>query len=91
MTEAGLAVASAWAVAGFGFGLGYFAALRRTVEFYGAGRASLVPIALTLGRIAAAIVFFSLAARFGALPLLAAFLGFLLARSLALRAAWRTA
>ena len=91
MTEAGLAFASAWAVAGFGFGLGYFAALLQTVEFYRGGRARLLPIALAFGRIAAAIVFFGLAARFGTLPLLTAFLGFLLARWLALRAARRTA
>jgi len=87
MTDAGLALASAWAVAGFGFGLGYFAAVRRTVGFYGAGGRALVPLALTLGRIAGAIVMFGCAARFGALPLLAAFVGFLLARTLALRAA----
>jgi hypothetical protein len=90
MTDAGLAFASAWVVAGFAFGLGYFAALRRTVELYGARVARLVPIALTLGRIAAAILFLGLAVAQGALPLLAAFLGFLLARSLALRAARET-
>jgi hypothetical protein len=79
------------AVAGLVFGLVHFAALRRTVELYSAGRVRLAAAALTLGRITAAIVFFGLAARLGALPLLSAFLGFLLARMLALRAPRRTA
>jgi hypothetical protein len=91
MSDAGLAIAAAWAIAGFGFGLWYFAALRRTVEFYGAGGTRLVPIALTLGRIASAILLFGLAVRFGTPPLLAALLGFLVARSLALRAVRGTA
>ena len=39
------------------------------------------PLALTLGRIAAAVAFLGFAAKFGAAPLLAAFLGFLLARA----------
>jgi hypothetical protein len=91
MSDAGLAFASAWAAAGFGFGCGYFAALRRSVELYRAGGSRLIPIALTLGRIAGAILFFGLAVRFGGLPLLAALLGFLLARMLALRAVRETA
>ena len=80
------ALASAMAVAGLVFGLGYFASLRRTVDLYGSGHARLGPAALTLGRIAGAMIFLILAARLGALPLLTAFLGFLLARGLALRA-----
>jgi len=91
MTAAALAFASLWAVAGFGFGLFYFAALRRTVEGYRGGRSHLLPIALTLGRIAAAVLFFGSSAAHGVVPLLTAFLGFLLARSLALRAARRPA
>jgi len=94
MTGASLAfvaaLASGGAAAGLVFGLVHFAVLRRTVDLYGAGR-GLAPAALTLIRIAGAIVFFGLAARLGALPLLSAFLGFLLARVLALRAARRTA
>ena len=78
-------------LAGLVFGLVHFAALRRTVDLYSAGRSRLAAAALTLGRIAGTIVFFGLAARLGALPLLSAFLGFLLARTLALRAARRTA
>ena len=78
-----------FAFAGLAFGFCYFAVLRRTADLYGRGR--LVPAALTLGRLGAAILFFSLASRNGALPLLTGFLGFLLARGLALRAARRAA
>jgi hypothetical protein len=91
MSDAGLAFASAWAAAGFGFGVGYFAALRRCVELYRAGGAHLASVALTLGRVSGALLFFGLAVRCGALPPLAALLGFLLARSLALRPVRRTA
>jgi hypothetical protein len=84
-------LASAMAVAGLAFGLAYFAALRRTVDLYGSGGRILGPAALTLGRVAGATVFLVVAARLGALPLLAAFLGFLVARAAALRAARRAA
>ena len=87
----GVSLASAAALVGLVFGLVYFAALRRTVELYTKCRSGLTVIALTLGRIAVAIAFFSLAVRLGALPLLSSFLGFLLARMLALRMARRTA
>ena len=83
---AAVAIGSGAAVAGLLLGCVQFAALRRTVELYRAGR-YLAPSALTLSRLAGAIVFFVLVARLGALPLLSAFLGFLLARRLALRAA----
>jgi hypothetical protein len=82
-----LGLAAAMAVAGLVFGLGYFAALRRTVSLYEAGQGVGGAVALTLLRVAAAAVFLMLAARLGALPLLTGFLGFLLARLLALRAA----
>jgi hypothetical protein len=84
------ALASGGAVGGLAFGLVYFAALRRTVDLFGAGR-RLAPAALTLGRLAGAISFFGLVARLGALPLLSAFVGFLLARTFALRAVRSTA
>jgi hypothetical protein len=87
----GVSLACAGALAGLVFGLMHFAALRRTVELYSAGRSGLTAAALTLGRIAGTILFFGLAARLGSLPLLSFFLGFLLARTLALRAAGRTA
>ena len=87
----GVSLASAAALVGLVFGLVHFAALQRTVELYTKDRSGFTAIALTLGRIAVAIAFFNLAARLGALPLLSSFLGFLLARMLALRVAWRTA
>jgi hypothetical protein len=77
------------ALSGFGFGLLYFAALERTVSLFAAGCGWLSPLAFTLGRIAAAGIFLGLAAKFGAVSLLAAFAGFLLARAVALRAARR--
>jgi len=89
MTGASLSFAAGFA--GLVYGIVHFAALRRTIVLYSAGRGSLAAAALTLGRIAGTIVFFCLAAKLGALPLLSSFLGFLLARTLALRAARRTA
>ena len=93
MTATGslFALSTVSALGGLLFGLGYFIALRRTVEVFVGGRGRLLPAALTLGRLAAAILFLGLAARFGALPLLTALLGFLLARALVLRAARRIA
>lgn len=77
------------AVAGFTFGLAYFAAVRRTIALFVAGRGWLRPAALTLGRIAAAVIFLAIAAKLGASSLLSAFIGFLLARAMAIRAARR--
>ena len=74
------------ALAGLMFGLLYFALLKRSVTLFVGGRSWLGPLALTLGRIGAAIAFLSVAAKLGAAPLLAAFVGFLMARALALRA-----
>ena len=87
----GVSFVFAAACAGLVVGLVHFAALWRSTELYSAGRGQLAAGALTLGRIAGTIVFLGLAARFGALPLLSSFLGFLLARMLALRVARRTA
>ena len=53
---------------------------------FAAGRGWFVPVALTLGRIAAAIIVLGLAAKLGAAALLAMFIGFLVARAVALRA-----
>ena len=80
-----------FAFAGLAFGWAYFAALRRAADLYASDQARVLPAVLRLGRLAAAMVFFGFAARIGAPPLLAAFLGFLVARALALRAARRTA
>ena len=87
----GLSFVLAGAFAGLVVGLVHFAALWRSTELYSAGRGQLAARALTLGRIAGTIVFFGLAARLGALPLLALFLGFLVARTLVLRIAGKTA
>jgi len=78
------------ASAGFAFGLAYFAALKRTVTVFAGGRGWRAPLALTLARIGAAIVFLGIAAKLGAVSLLAAFIGFVLARSIALRLAQRS-
>jgi len=86
----GLEAATAF-LGGLAFGCAYFAVLRRTVDFYTAGRGLLVPALLTVGRLATAILFLAVAARVGALPLLLAFLGFLVARMLALFAARKAA
>jgi purine-cytosine permease-like protein len=66
------------AVAGLAFGF--------SVSLFVSGKGWLGPLALTLGRIGAAVAFLFVAAKLGAAPLLAAFIGFLMARTLALRA-----
>ena len=78
------------AFAGLAFGLVYFASLKRSVRVLVAGKDRLGALALTSGRIAAAVAFLYAAAKLGAAPLLAAFVGFLMARALALRAERRT-
>jgi hypothetical protein len=85
---AALVPTSAMLVAGIVFGLGYFRALRWTVELYGT-RYFTAPAALTLARLFGAALFLGFAARLGALALFAAFLGFLLARALAMHAVRR--
>jgi hypothetical protein len=80
---AGLALAMAFT--GFAFGLVYFIVLHRTVTLFASGGGWLGPSALTLGRIGAVTILLALAARLGAAPLLATFLGFLSARAVVLR------
>lgn len=74
------------AAGGSGFGWGYFASLRRWSAAYLSRAPAVNFAAAALARIAAAAVFFTLAAHWGALSLLASFLGFLLARTVAVRA-----
>ena len=74
------------ALAGFTLGLAYFAALKRSVALFVGRKGWFGLLALTLGRIGATAGFLFVAARLGAAPLLAAFIGFLMARALALRA-----
>ena len=79
------ALAAAVGVAGLAAGLAYFALLRRTAVLFlvpGGGRTALL---LTAVRMAAAGLLLWLAARQGALPLLAALGGFVVARMIALR------
>jgi hypothetical protein len=71
--------------AGFIFGLGYFAAVRRTTALVASGSGWRAPAALTVGRLGLAILLFVFAAKLGAGYLLAAFAGFLIARWKALR------
>jgi N-ATPase, AtpR subunit len=78
------------AVAGLAFGVVYFASLKRSVTLFVGGRGWLGPLALILGRIGAAVAFLFIAAKLGAAPLPVAFIGFLMARALALRAERRT-
>jgi N-ATPase, AtpR subunit len=85
-----LVVAAAMAFAGLALGLIYFRALRRTVDLFAGGRGWLGPAGLTLARIAGAVIVLTFMARLGAMPLLAGFLGFLLARAVSLRSARRT-
>ena len=80
----------AMACSGFVFGLVYFAALERSIVLFLSKRGWLGPLAFTLGRMTAAVFFLGLTAKLGALFLLAAFLGFLLARTVSLRTARRT-
>ena len=80
---------AALGLAGFAFGLVYFAAVKRTATLFAAGSGWLAPAALTIARIASAATLLALAAKPGAASLLAAFAGFMLARTVALRAARR--
>lgn len=79
------------AVAGFALGVAYFASLRRGVHLSIARHAWLPYMLRAFVRIAAAASFFTFAARWGLPALLAAFAGFLAARTLALRGARRLA
>lgn len=75
--------------AGLVSGTAYFAALRRGVRIAIARGAWLRYAVLALARIAMAALFFAFAIRWSVFSLLAAFMGFLTARQLAVRAARR--
>lgn len=77
------------AAAGFTLGMTYFAALRRGVRLSVERQAWVRYMLSALARIAAAALFFTFAVHWGAPALLAAFVGFLAARHLAVRAARR--
>ncbi len=84
---AGSWLALLFAAAGLAFGWGYFSALRRGVAAYVASGGFWPTVGWLLARLAAAALFFTFAVHWGAGPLLAAFLGFLVARHFAVRAA----
>ena len=86
-----LALAAGWTAGGLLAGTAYFAALQRTVDLLSADRGRATWAALTLGRLVGITLFLAAAARFGPLPLLSAFLGFLVARGFALRRSRRVA
>ena len=78
------------ALAGLAFGFVYFASLKRSVTMFVGGKGWLGPFALTLGRMGAAVGYLFVAVKLGPAPLLATFIGFLMARASALRAERRT-
>jgi len=79
------------ATAGLILGVAYFGSLRRSVRLSIEQHAWWRYMVAALTRIVAAALFFTLAVRWGAAALLAAFAGFLVARLLAVRAARRLA
>ncbi len=75
-------VATAALLAGALVGLAYFAALRQTVRILAGTGGWVIPSALTLARIASIALLLAAAAHWGAVELLLAFVGFLMARTL---------
>ncbi len=82
-----VAMAALFGTAGIGLGLLYFATLRRSVGAFTNGGGWIMPMALTVGRIGGIALVLGIAAKFGAIALLSAFLGFLIARGISLRQA----
>jgi hypothetical protein len=81
-----LAFAAFWLAAGAGIGGVYFLSLRWNVRMLATGRAMLPVIVVQLTRIAGiGVALTAIALDFGALPLLAAGVGILLARSIVVR------
>jgi hypothetical protein len=75
------------AAAGIAFGWGYFATLRHATAVFAAAGSVAHCIGWLLLRLGAACLFFALTVHWGPWPLLAAFLGFLGSRQIALRTA----
>ena len=84
-------LAALFAAGGLAFGWGYFAALRRGIDASAAQGSVSKTLLWMFARLAAAALFFAFAVRWGAWLLVAAFLGFLAARQIAVRAARRAA
>ncbi len=84
-----VAVAPPAILVGLIVGLAYFRGLRFTANLFVEGRGWALLLALTLVRLAGVIAVLLLAVRFGAVALMACFLGFLMARMIAVRSAAR--
>ena len=69
------------------FGLAYFRLMQGTVAALASHSSWTRPIAFTMGRVAGAVAVFALLAYLGAVPLLAGFGGFLVARKIYVGAA----
>ncbi|MEZ5833665.1 MAG: ATP synthase subunit I [Dongiaceae bacterium] len=82
-----LLAAAAAAAAGLGIGLAYFRLMRWTVASVTARQGWLLPVTLTVARVACAVAVFAVLAKLGAIPLLVAFAGFLAARKISVGAA----
>ncbi len=91
MTSTAVAQIGLFATLGLGIGLVHFLALRLNTMLYAAGGAGGRAIALHIGRMLLTLALFTWMAWLGALALLAAFGGFLVARPLVLLAyrRWR--
>lgn len=75
------ALLGAWTLAGFAAGLVHFLGLRRNVRLYVSSGRLRQALALQAARLALTVALFVAAARQGAVPLLLAAAGFLLART----------
>jgi len=85
LTTYAFGLAVGW-LAGMVIGAVHFLSLRRNVRMLTAGRSLLPIVAIQLGRFAAlAVVLAAITRSFGALPLLAAALGILTARTIIVR------
>ncbi|MCF8534392.1 MAG: ATP synthase subunit I [Reyranella sp.] len=81
-----LLAGGAWLAAGAAIGALYFLALRWNVRFFATGRSVVLAVALQFARFAAMAGLLTIVAlEFGALPLLAATAGVLMARTMFLR------
>jgi hypothetical protein len=87
VTDVPAVIAALCGGGGIVLGLLYFAALRRSVAIFTDGGGWFAPAALTLLRIAGIVIALGVAAKLGAIPVLAVFLGFLIARGISLRLA----
>lgn len=83
MTSMLLAKALLYLTLGGVLGAAYFSALDWNVRLYAEAGAGWKALQLHLGRLLGAVAVFAILARMGALPLLAAFAGFLAARTIA--------